>query len=147
VTPVTFSWRKQPDGCPPRHDQRQLTATEASGLPDKAIRAWGLLQQAVGELRTGRPASSGHRFTVGPTVARMVHYVSYGTPRGEYGHACRAAVVADVDPGRVVLCVLNPSGVFFHAARHDEGDDPGDGLASPLCTGRRHEGGTWHWPA
>ena len=31
-----------------------------------------------------------------PSVSRMVHYVSYGTPGGEYASACRAAVVTEV---------------------------------------------------
>lgn len=84
-----------------------------------------------------------------PSVGRIVHYVSFGTPGGEYKRECRAAVVTEVPTARdlgipdqphnpedlpaqtVGLCVLNPSGVFFHDAEHDE-----DG----------HRGGTWHWP-
>jgi hypothetical protein len=31
-----------------------------------------------------------------PSVGRIVHYVSYGTPGGEYTSQCRAAVVAGV---------------------------------------------------
>ena len=83
-----------------------------------------------------------------PTVGRIVHYVAYGTPGGEYPPGvCRAAVVTAVDtlvayrPGQgealsdargVDLCVLNPSGVFF-----DQGllqDEDG------------HRPGSWHWP-
>jgi hypothetical protein len=79
---------------------------------------------------------------VNPSVGRIVHYTSYGTPGGEYGQECRAAVVTRVDghrPGtphaelpEVSLCVLNPTGQFFNEhVRHDGG------------TAR---GGTWHWP-
>jgi hypothetical protein len=48
---------------------------------------------------------------VKPSVGRIVHYVSYGTPGGEYSRECRAAVVTEVqdDPrASVGLCVLNP---------------------------------------
>lgn len=75
-----------------------------------------------------------------PSVGRMVHYVSYGSPGGEYVSECRAAVVVAVDAGmyagdnleRVTLCVLNPTGVFFNAScAHTETNRPG---------------GSWHWP-
>lgn len=69
-----------------------------------------------------------------PSVGRIVHYVSYGTPGGEYTSECRAAVVTHTDPkgDTVDLAVLNPTGMFFNRALlHDE-----DGKA----------GGTWHWP-
>jgi hypothetical protein len=70
-----------------------------------------------------------------PTVGRAVHYVSYGTPGGEYTSQCRAAIVTSVDtPGEedtVALAVLNPSGLFFdQSIPHDEDK----------------AGGTWHWP-
>ena len=77
-----------------------------------------------------------------PSVGRVVHYVSYGTPGGEYGKECRAAVVTEVpallsegpdDGSTVGLCVLNPTGQFFNRAV------PYDGAGEP-------EGGTWHWP-
>lgn len=52
-----------------------------------------------------------------PEIGDVVHYVSYGTPAGEYGSQCRAAVVTqltepypDTDVG---LAVLNPTGLFF----------------------------------
>lgn len=90
-----------------------------------------------------------------PTVSRIVHYVSYGTPGGEYYSTCRAALVAEVggwvqdsvehDPETVHrrtvkehwdeemlgLVVTNPTGLFFNRSPHDE-------------TEKR--GGTWHWP-
>jgi hypothetical protein len=82
---------------------------------------------------------------VKPSVGRIVHYVSFGTPGGEYTSQCRAAVITDVEPSegngsladmngeeRVSLAVLNPSGSFFNqGCRHSEG---------------AKSGGTWHWP-
>lgn len=94
-----------------------------------------------------------------PSVGRIVHYVSFGTPGGEYGKECRAAVVTEVqgDPqASVGLCVLNPTGQFFNrAVPHDSGvcqtlphqDATHTALGDPvLCSSRCYEGGTWHWP-
>jgi hypothetical protein len=83
------------------------------------------------------------------SVGRIVHYVSYGTPGGEYAHECRAAIITEVPHvddartpelraegeallarGTVGLAVLNPRGMFFNEADYDE----------------QHHGGTWHWP-
>lgn len=72
-------------------------------------------------------------------IGDMVHYVSYGTPGGEYTSQCRAAVITEITseggfdgitPMRATLCVLNPSGLFFNenAARSDD----------------MRTGGTWH---
>lgn len=79
-----------------------------------------------------------------PSVGRIVHYVSYGSPvRADGSQAftsqCRAATITEVAPGQdhpVGLCVLNPTGMFFHSlddggCKYDETDKPG---------------GTWHWP-
>ena len=86
-----------------------------------------------------------------PSVGRIVHYVSYGTPGGEYTSQCRAAIITEVVPlegddaaqaevenwdedqrCRVGLAVLNPTGMFFNQnCRHSEGP---------------RTGGTWHWP-
>lgn len=58
-----------------------------------------------------------------PSIGRIVHYHSYGTPGGEYLPEPRAAVVTKVDGlsrgydtegYSVGLCVLNPSGMFFN---------------------------------
>jgi hypothetical protein len=70
-----------------------------------------------------------------PSVGRVVHYVAYGTPGGEYrAGAHRAAIITDAPiSSRVVgLCILNPTGLFFNVATpYDEtGETPG----------------TWHWP-
>lgn len=80
-----------------------------------------------------------------PHIGNIVHYVSYGTPGGEYRSVCRAAIVTEVDktdagegtlanmngPEEVTLCVLNPEGLFFKAnRRHSEG---------------QRTGGTWHY--
>ena len=95
-----------------------------------------------------------------PSVGRMVHYVSYGTPVQSdgsqvYRSECRAAVITALDAHPednehggvyVDLAVLNPTGFFFNqTVRLDEGDPPR--LAElGLCDGRSHAGGTWHWP-
>ena len=78
------------------------------------------------------------------SVGRIVHYVSYGTPGGEYTSQCRAAVVTEVIEGTdaVGLAVLNPTGMFFNSPI---AYDPGHAGQTP-----RHPmvylGGTWHWP-
>jgi hypothetical protein len=95
-----------------------------------------------------------------PTVGRIVHYVSYGTPGGEYPSVCRMAHITEIgawitvatspaesysrSEGRPIriaeqwfyadacaLQVVNPTGLFFNACRHDED------TKTP---------GTWHWP-
>jgi len=83
-----------------------------------------------------------------PSVGRVVHYVAYylGTPGGEFpAGVCRAAVITEVeDPaytgrdssglsyrGRVSVCVMNPTGLFFNRGiPYDEAKAPG----------------SWHWP-
>jgi hypothetical protein len=93
-----------------------------------------------------------------PSVGRIVHYVSYGTPGGEYTKECRAAIVtkvngpaidpitlSDSDMCDVDLCILNPTGMVFnqHCVQHEapetETQKPGGGALN-------HDGGTWHWP-
>jgi hypothetical protein len=50
-----------------------------------------------------------------PSIGRIVHYQSYGTPNGEYLPEPRAAVITSVGVvGQVGLCVLNPTGIFFN---------------------------------
>lgn len=60
-----------------------------------------------------------------PSIGRIVHYHSYGTPGGEYQPEPRAAIVTAVPPrsdgspgdGSVLsLAVLNPTGMFFNTA-------------------------------
>ncbi len=71
-----------------------------------------------------------------PSVGRMVHYVSYGSPNKEFVPSHRAAVVTEVhNPGEptsvLSLCVLNPTGMYFSVGiYYDETCAPG----------------TWHWP-
>lgn len=84
-----------------------------------------------------------------PSVGRVVHYRSFGTPGGEYASECRAAVITEVPTHLtqepmdgcpngtdgewiVSLAVLGPSGAFFDRN-------------VPLEEGER-KGGTWHWP-
>lgn len=81
-----------------------------------------------------------------PSVGRIVHYVSYGTPGGEYGRECRAAIITGVptDDGTVNLAVFNPTGMFFNAAEHHEAPETAD--QAPGGGALNHPGGTWHWP-
>lgn len=72
-----------------------------------------------------------------PSVGRIVHYVSYGTPGGEYVPEHRAAIIASLPDGPefeddqvVDLVVFNPEGLFFNRVPYS---------AEP-------KGGTWHWP-
>jgi hypothetical protein len=84
-----------------------------------------------------------------PSVGRIVHYQSYGTPGGEYLPEPRAAIVtettpdhtcpsecAEQDPGEehpavASLAVLNPTGMFFKE------DVPYAETPTP---------GHWNWP-
>jgi len=102
-----------------------------------------------------------------PTVGRIVHYVSYGTPGGEYPSVCRAAIITAVgepladNVARVDLAVLNPEGMFFNrsCAYHDGAVAEGAAdCPNPEAHGgpfrycacgwieASHQGGTWHWP-
>jgi hypothetical protein len=69
-----------------------------------------------------------------PSVGRIVHYVSCGTPGGEFTSECRAAIVTEADPNSTVvgLFVANPTGLFLNrGCVYDEAGKAG---------------GTWHWP-
>ena len=89
-----------------------------------------------------------------PSVGRIVHYRSFGTPGGEFTPECRAAIITGVQAhveqaadrtkpphlAEVIeterytadLFVMNPTGVFLNqACAQDEAEQ---------------RGGTWHWP-
>ncbi len=74
-----------------------------------------------------------------PSVGRIVHYTSYGTPGGEYDSKCRTAVVTEVDPevvGKprtISLAVLNPTATDIS-------------FNSTVLYIEEVAGGTWHWP-
>lgn len=86
-----------------------------------------------------------------PTVGRMVHYVSRGSLDGRFPPTCRMAWVTEVaaevsggPAGIVGLCVVNPTGLFFHALAdggcgHDDTPMMGPPDVRPV-------GGSWHWP-
>jgi hypothetical protein len=109
---------------------------------------------------------------VKPSIGRIVHYVSYGTPGGEFLPEHRAAIVTAVHlddhtssggelQPTVDLCVLNPTGLFFNQrVAYNHGRSP---EGSPDCPNRSthgnpfrycqcgwmeagHRSGTWHWP-
>jgi hypothetical protein len=68
-----------------------------------------------------------------PSIGRIVHYVAYGTPGGEYPEgAHRAAIITEVGAnGFVGLCIMNPTGLFF---------------TREVPFGRQNTPGSWHWP-
>ena len=90
-----------------------------------------------------------------PSVGRIVHYVSYGTPGGEYTSECRAAIITEVPAllaGHaatgipVSLCVLNPSGQFFNRSVPYHEGDTGHDHAGEEIAAKSYRGGSWHWP-
>jgi hypothetical protein len=93
-------------------------------------------------------------------IGCRVHYVSHGTPIREdgtqaYTSRCRPAVITEVsedfqESGMVGLCVINPTGLFFHpltdhGCEIDKGSEI-TGRAPWSCDGYDHAGGTWHIP-
>jgi hypothetical protein len=106
-----------------------------------------------------------------PSVGRIVHYVSYGTPGGEYRSECRAATITSVgawveveatetpekwsgqpmrrtlqrwSPDAVSLFVTNPTGMFFNERCEHHG---GEAYRVDDTPDRpTYRGGTWHWP-
>lgn len=75
-----------------------------------------------------------------PSIGRIVHYHSYGTPGGEYLPAPRAAIVTAIEGAVEVdgvetqflsLAILNPTGMFFNVAVPSS-DEP--------------KPGHWSWP-
>jgi hypothetical protein len=108
-----------------------------------------------------------------PSVGRIVHYVSHGTPvqpdgSQAYTSRCRAAIVTEVDadpPANAELecglAVLNPEGMFFNrGVPYDGGGETAGAPDCPNASGHGqpfrycgcgwveagHTGGTWHWP-
>lgn len=83
-----------------------------------------------------------------PSIGRIVHYVSHGTPvrpdgTQAYPPECRAAIVTEVALGRdrawLGLDVRNPTGGFFHPLS-------AGGCMQDERPKAEREGGTWHWP-
>lgn len=73
-----------------------------------------------------------------PSIGRIVHYQSYGTPNGEYLPEARAAIITAVNvenPSHnahpVSLCIVNPTGLFF-----DEW----------VPFSEKPQSGFWNWP-
>lgn len=65
-----------------------------------------------------------------PSVGRVVHYIAYGTPNGEFpAGQKRAAIVTQVHETQnpesdIGICVLNPNGFYFNELV-SFGTDPG----------------------
>lgn len=72
-----------------------------------------------------------------PSVGRIVHYQSHGSPNGQHKSEPRAAIITATYPDdpqsapRVDLCVLNPTGMYF---------DRGTGFSETP------QAGFWTWP-
>ena len=65
-----------------------------------------------------------------PSIGRVVHYKSYGTPGGEHKSEPQAAIITGVvGDDTVHLCVLYDNGMSF---KHD--------------VKQGSEGGQWDWP-
>lgn len=125
-----------------RSDAERLAAWQ--GLNDATRQAWREAAVAAAAKAVDRavtvPRPNPNRE---PYLNAAVHYVSYGTPGGEFTSECRAAVVTAVEqpapdseyamrpPVTVSLFVMNPTGVFFK-----------NGL---LQSELDRKGGTWHW--
>lgn len=100
-----------------------------------------------------------------PLVGSTVHYVSYGTPGGEYTRQCRAATVTEVGAWRTVetidagegarilrqerdklalsLEVHNPTGLFFNErVEYCPGEISEE--RTGLCADQSYCGGSWH---
>jgi hypothetical protein len=102
---------------------------------------------AATPLAPARPATTTEEPPMGvrPTVGRIVHYVSHGTPIRQdgtqaYTSKCIAAIVTEVDPAdpaRVGLEVCNPTGKFYR---------PLEMGGCELADAADLVGGTWHWP-
>lgn len=95
-----------------------------------------------GELRMGQvDPDDVYTPSDSPHLGDRVHYVSYGTPDGEYGKECRAAFVTDIrEDGRRSLFVVGPTGSFF---------PPDVECQEPYAEGRfdmpgNLDGGTYH---
>lgn len=66
-----------------------------------------------------------------PSIGRVVHYQSLGTPNGEHPSAAYAAIVTAVDGERVSLFVMYPNGTSNKSAV-PYSDEP--------------RAGHWSWP-
>ena len=69
-----------------------------------------------------------------PSVGRIVHYQSYGSPGGEFKPQPRAAIITEVLNEETMECqlfVMNPNGVYFNPTPYSEEPKPGH----------------WSWPA
>ncbi len=74
-----------------------------------------------------------------PSVGRIVHYQSHGSPNGQHKSEPRAAIITAIredvsgpeHPPAVDLCVLNPTGMYF-----DRG--------TPYSA--EPKAGCWNWP-
>lgn len=124
-------------------EQSKISEEQADQRREREALRIGAAEKAFSTQRAASPQV--------PSVGRVVHYVAYGTPGGEFPVGeHRAAIITEVDPSiappgtsiedwqahvggpHVGLCVMNPQGLFFN--RHCPYNAAGK------------EGGTWHRP-
>lgn len=66
-----------------------------------------------------------------PQIGSIVHYMSYGTPGGEFKPEVRPAIVVEVKgEGVIAATVFQPQGFYFNKLRFAEEPTPGH----------------WNWP-
>ena len=123
-------------------------------MSDQARQAWAhaacaiVLENTPGRFVRGAPVGAA---APRPYLNAQVHYVSYGTPKGEFPSVCRSALVTELDPTSsmlVGLFVANPDGQFFRSlvaggCLYNAGGVPD--RTRPNV--RAYPGGTWHWSA
>lgn len=153
-----------------------FTITADPDHPSKAIAICSTIEQVeefiADNRRTGAPRPAEPRR---PRVSDLVHYVSFGTPGGEYGQECRAAMITEVtdvevnekNPAgdgefreAVGLMVANPTGQFFNrGVLFDDGAETSGTISCPDAASHgnpfrycacgwaeaSYKGGTWHW--
>lgn len=68
-----------------------------------------------------------------PSCGRILHYVAFGTPGGEYKPGqCRPCIVTEVNgDGTIKATIFQTEGTFTKQA---------------LCHDEEKKPGTWHWP-
>jgi hypothetical protein len=153
-------------------EQFIATNTRITAAAERAVRLRDVIRGLLSDIAWDTPVNLPAERK--PAVGDIVHYVSYGTPGGEFGRECRAAIVTELaetegneqNPAgdgifrhAVGLCVLNPTGQFFnrgvlHApgtftgpAREATGREWLAGMPLPAitCADLEFPGGTWHW--
>jgi hypothetical protein len=148
-------------------EQFIATNTRITAAAERAVRLRDVIRGLLSDIAWDTPVNLPAERK--PAVGDIVHYVSYGTPGGEFGRECRAAIVTELTKvvseqssaaaeqifrQAVGLMVANPTGQFFnrsvlHAPGTFRGPGrktaPGEPLPIITCADLDFPGGTWHW--